>query len=65
MIFDKEEQMTREEIKAALQKVVPARAEYGTVKIPSRLELIRKIAQYLATKPRQPYSVVRWGRPEY
>ena len=57
--------MTREEIKAALKQTVPARAEYGAVKVPSRLELIRRIAQYLATKPRQPHSVVRWGRPEY
>jgi len=57
--------MTREEIVTALRQAVPAGAEYGTVKVPSRLELIRKIAQYLATKPRQPHSVVRWGRPEY
>ena len=39
--------MTREEIKAALRQAVPARAEYGAVKVPSRLELIRRIAQYL------------------
>ena len=57
--------MTREEIKAALRQAIPARAEYGIIKVPSRLELIRRIAQYLATKPRQPRSVVRWGRPEY
>ena len=57
--------MTREQVKAALRQAVPAGAEYGAVKVPSRLELIRKIAQYLATKPRQPHSVVRWGRPEY
>ena len=55
--------MTREEIKAALQKAVPGGAEYGAVKVPSRLELIRRIAQYLAVKTWQ-RSIVRWGLDE-
>ena len=59
--------MTREEIKVALRQAVPARAEYGVVKVPSRLDLIRKIAQYLATKPPRLESRLgyRLGREEY
>ena len=59
--------MTREEIVTALRQAVPAGAEYGTVKVPSRLELIRRIAQYLATKPPRLESRLgyRLGREEY
>ena len=59
--------MTREEIKSALRETVPSRAEYGMIKVPSRSELLRKIAQYLATKSSRLESRLgyRLGREEY